>query len=63
MKKITSLWGLSILLFLSACSSHQSLKQVSYQEEAKEDHRYNHRPSIRMEEESEEYYEQHKKQK
>jgi len=64
MKKTTSLWLLAILLFLSACSSSQPHKQMNYQEEAKEgEHLYNHRPSIRMQEEDEEYFEQEKKPK
>jgi len=64
MKKITSLWLLAILLFLSACSAQQPLKHMNYQEETKEgEHLYNHRPSIRTQDEDEEYLEQDKKQK
>lgn len=62
MKKITSLWLLPILLFLSACSSHQPLNQTSFKEEEASmgENTYNHRLSIRMEEESEERFEKHK---
>jgi len=64
MTKSTSLWLLAILLFLSACSSQQPLMQMNYQEEAQEgEHLYNHRPSIRMQEEDEEYFEQEKEEK
>ncbi|HHH37624.1 MAG TPA: hypothetical protein ENK77_03295 [Epsilonproteobacteria bacterium] len=64
MKRFTSLLLLTILLFLSACSSRQPLQQTYHQKEMKEgEYSHSYRPSIQMEEKREERFEQQKEQK